>query len=146
MADIKQKAYDGVASVLTTELNALGVASYSNASSAINNSSALNLFDDLELVVDFVSAPTAGGYVSVYLLPAVDGSNYADGSSSIVPAAQTLVATIDILATTAAQRLSFRNVPIPPGLFKYMVANNTDQAFPATGSTLKRNPHSMSVT
>ena len=145
MADIKQKAYGGVATVLTTQLDALGVAAYSNASSAIDNSSALDLFDDLELAVDFVSAPTAGGYVSVYLLPAVDGSNYADGSSSVVPSAQNLVATIDIQNSTAAQRLAFRNVPIPPGLFKYMVANNTSQAFPASGSTLKRNPHSMTV-
>lgn len=145
MADIKQKAYGGVATALSTELNALGTASYSNASAAIDNGTLLDLFDDLELAVDFVSAPTAGGYVSIYLLPAVDGSNYADGSSTVVPSAQTLVATIDVQASTAAQRLSFRNVPIPPGLFKYLVANNTSQAFPATGSTLKRNPHSMTV-
>lgn len=145
MVDIKQKAYGGLASVLTTELNALGAGSSSNASSAIDNSTTLDLFDDLELTVDFVSAPAAGGYVAVYLLPAVDGTNYADGSSSVAPAASLLVATIDILASTAAQRLAARMIAIPPGLFKYMVTNNTSQAFPASGSILKRNPHSMSV-
>lgn len=145
MATLGQKAYIGVATALSTEINALAAGSSTNASSAIDNSSALDLFDDLELAVTFGSSPTAGGYVSVFLLPAVDGTNYADGSSSVAPAAGLLVATFDVRAVTTAQRLSFRNVPIPPGLFKYMLTNNTSQAFPASGSTLKRNAHSMTV-
>lgn len=145
MASITQKAYAGVQSALTTELNSLASTSSSAASSAIDNSSALELFDDLELAVTFGSSPTAGGYVSVFLLPAVDGSNYADGSASVAPQGGLLVGVFEVKASTSAQRLAIQNVAIPPGLYKYMVTNNTSQAFPASGSTLKRNAHSMTV-
>jgi len=145
MASITQKAYGTIVSALTTELNALAAAASSAASSAQDNSSLLDLFDDLELTVDFVSAPAAGGYVSVFLLPSVDGTNYADGSASVPPQGALLACAIEVQAATTAQRLCAQNVAIPPGLFKYMVTNNTSQAFPASGSILKRRPHSLTV-
>ena len=145
MASITQKTYGTIASALTTELNALAAAASCAPGPAQDNTTLLDLFDDLELTVDFVSAPAAGGYVSVFLLPSVDGTNYADGSATVAPQGALLVCAMEVRADTAAQRLCFQNVAIPPGLFKYMITDNTSQAFPASGSILKRRPHSLTV-
>lgn len=145
-ATIQLGPYRGVTTVMSTELNALGASTGKAISSAIDNSdpmAALDLFDNLELAVDFVTAPTAGTVIEVYLLPSVDGSNYPDGSTSILPQASLYVGGFVVRNDAAAQRMVLRGIPLPPGLFKYVVQNTTNQAFPASGSTLKRNPFQL---
>lgn len=145
-ATIQLGPYRGVTTVMSTELNSLGASSGKAISSAIDNSDpmlALDLFDNLELAVDFVTAPTAGTVIEVYLLPSVDGTNYPDGSTSILPQASLYVGGFVVRNDTAAQRMVLRGIPLPPGLFKYLVQNTTNQAFPASGSTLKRNPFQL---
>jgi hypothetical protein len=142
MAAIKHAAYRGVVNALTTELNALASAAASAASAAIDNSTNLDLYDDLELLVTFGTGPAVGRSVDVYQLPSVDATNYADGGGAVVPNAL-LVASFPVRSVTTAQRLVQPNVAIPPGSFKYAVVNNTDQAMAATGNTLRRNPHQL---
>ena len=114
-------------------------------SSAIDNSANLDLFDNLELAVDFVAAPTAGTVVEVYLLSSVDdtGTVYPDGSTSILPQSSLYVGGFVVRNTTAAQVMVLRGVSLPPGFFKYLIQNTTNQAFPATGSTLRRNSYQL---
>ncbi len=146
MSDIRQSQYDTIATELTTELNALAAAGKSAPSAANDNSTDLHQFDDLELAVTFGVSPNANEAVEVYLLPSVDGTNYVDGDASTDPAPNTLIGIFPVKASTSAQRLAIQDVPIPPGLFKYMVINQTGQAFSASGHTLKRRPHSHTVT
>lgn len=143
MATLKQAAYGTIVSCMTTELNSL--ANNSRAiSSALDNSTNLDLYGDFELAVDFVTAPTLDTTVDLYLVRSADGSNYEDGDASNRPVANSFVGSFQLLGTTAAQRLVLRDVPLPPGLFKTVIHNNaTGQAFPASGSTLKYRPHNL---
>lgn len=144
MSTIQLAAYRGLTTVMTTELNSLGASTGKAIGPAVDNSVNLDLFDDLELTVTFASAPTAGTVVEVYLLPSLDGgSTYPDGSTSVLPQASLFVGGFAVRAVTTAQRMMVRGVALPPGVFKYLVQNTTNQAFPASGSTLERNPYQL---
>ena len=140
MAVTQHQAYSAsIASVLTTELNSIANAAVSAASAAIDNTTALDLFDDLTLTLATQSARSAGATVTVLMVQALDGTNYDDAQ---VTCGQ-MVAVFSLDAATTARQVSARDVPIPPGLFKYFVLNNTGQAFAASGNLLERRPHSV---
>ena len=140
MATTKHKAWSAsIASVLTTEMNGTTNGSISTASAAIDNSTALDLYDDLTLTLATQSARSAGATVSVHMVQAVDGTNYDDVEATCGQ----LVAVFPLDAATTARQCTVRDVPIPPGLFKYFVLNNTGQAFAASGNLLERRPHSV---
>ena len=123
-------------SVLSTELNSLSNGSYTAAGSAIDNSANLDVYGWVELAVTFGSAPSAGGYVNVYAVQALDGTNYEDGGGSVAPGKHLLVATIPVRAVTTAQRVRSRRFTLDPAKTKYVLEDQTGQAFPASGSTL----------
>lgn len=145
MPGIILSEYQSLTTVMSAELNALGSSSGKAISSAINNgpdSGNLNgnLFADVELAVDFVTAPTGGTVVELYLLPSIDGgTTYPDGSTSILPQSSLFVGGFAVRNTTAAQVMVLRGIALPPGYYKYLLQNTTNQAFPATGSTLRQN-------
>lgn len=151
MSDIYLSDYAGVTTVLSTELNALVASSGKAISAALSNSADINghngyLFADLELAVDFVTAPTAGTVVELYLLPSIDGgTTYPDGSTSILPQSSLYVGGFAVRNTTAAQVMVIRGVALPPGSYKYLVQNTTNQPFPATGSTMRQNVYQLST-
>jgi hypothetical protein len=142
-ATIQLGPYRGVSTAMSTELNALAATTGRAISTAIDNTDNEDLFDNLELAVDFVTAPTANSIVEVYLLPSIDGTVYPDGSASILPQSSLYVGGFAVRNTTAAQVMSLRGVALPPGFFKYLLQNTTNQAFPATGSTLRRNSYQL---
>lgn len=141
MAETRYKP-ESIATVLTTELNSLASGSR-KLSGAISNDGAteLNFWDDVELVVTFGTAPSVGEVVSLYLIPAADNSNFADGSDSVDPPATSFVGSFPLRAVTSAQRLVVRGVQLPPTEFKYLIKNETSQAFASSGNTLKRVPY-----
>ncbi|MGE3620741.1 MAG: hypothetical protein AB7L84_09790 [Acidimicrobiia bacterium] len=140
MTTLKHSSYASIATALSTELNSLANNSLTAASSAIDNTSALELFADLELVVAAQgSARSAGAVVDVYIVPSVDGTNYADLEATCSEP----IATFALDAATTARRLAARDIPIPPGLFKLAVRNRTGQSFASSGSTLKYRTHSV---
>ena len=140
MADTTHKGYAAIQTALSTDLNSLANTTASAASATIDNTTALELFADWELVLGTQSARTAGCCVTLYITPSLDGTNYADVSAASAESLGTFV-----LATgTAAQRVvNVRDTPIPPGLFKVFVVNNSTQAFNASGNTLKYRTHSV---
>jgi len=111
------------------------------SSPGIDNTSRLDFWADFELVIYFGSAPTAGQTVDLYLLPAMDGSNYADGTagSSPVTAQVHFIGSFAVRAITTVQRLVLRGIPLPPTKMNVQLVNNTSQAFAgqSTGSRLK---------
>ena len=140
--------YRGVTTVLSTEMNALAASTGKAISAAIDNyvpnpSAYLDLFADLELAVDFVSAPTAGTVIELYLLPSIDDTVYPDGSTSVLPQSSLYVGGFAVRNVTTAQVMVLRGVPLPPGYYKYLVQNTTNQPFPATGSTLRQNTYAL---
>lgn len=141
MATTKHKAYSAsIASALTTELNSLANAANSVASSEIDNSTALDLYHDLTLTVaQQGSARSAGGFVAVYMVHALDGTNFDD----VQETSAELVAVFPLDAATTARQATRRDVPVPPGKFKYFVRNVTGQALAASGNLLEYRPHSI---
>ena len=116
-----------------------------------DNGAALNRWADFELYVhDFAAAPVAGGYFSLYLFPAMDGTNYADGEDGDgadpnVSSAQ-LVGVFPIFAGDEDQRVPLLGIRLPPFAFKCWIVNNTSQAIPNTdGSFLKMYPYTEEV-
>lgn len=90
-----------------------------------NNSSAGMTGMDLQLNVTSVT-PTAGGTLAVYMIPAVDGTNYANppGGSAVLPPQSYLVGTYAFTggATTV---IDFLNMPMAlPYPVKLLLLNN----------------------
>jgi hypothetical protein len=142
VSTIKHAAYAETAtSALTTDLNSLANSGYSALSSAVTNSSGLHLFADLEI---YLASATfvAGGYVAVYVIPTVDGTNYA---YSTVPASTFMVAAVPVASGTGARYVTATNVPLPPADFKWQVGNFTGVALASSGNTLKYRRHSIDV-
>jgi hypothetical protein len=146
---IQLSPYQGIATVMSTELNSLGSSSGKAISSAQVNDDTqtqptLDLFADIELKVTFASAPTAGTVIELYVLPSIDGgTTYPDGSTSVAPQTSLYVGGFAVRAVTTAQVMVIRGVALPPGYFKMLVQNTTNQAFPASGSTLRMNSYQL---
>lgn len=139
MADIKYKA-GSLATVMTTALNSLADDARA-LSGEVDNTTALDFWDDLELLVTYGTAPDAGAVVECYVVPSVDGTNYTDGSGSVEPPATTFAGVFPLRAVTSAQRVALRGVQLPPGKFKYLLKNTAGQAMASSGNTLKRLPY-----
>lgn len=141
MASIKHKAYTAaIASALTTELNSLANGSLSSASTAIDNTTDLDLFMDLTLTVAAQGvARSAGATIEVWMTHALDGTNYDDNTRNVAE----LVAVFPLDAATTARQATRRDIPIPPGLFKLSIQNATGQALAASGNLLEYRKHSI---
>ena len=141
MSTTKHKAYSAaIASVLTTDLNSLANAATSAATAALDNTTALDLFADLTFTIATQGgARSAGATVAVYMTQALDGTNYDDVHSGTAE----LVAVFSLDAATTARQSTRRDIPIPPGLYKLFMVNNTGQAFAASGNILEHRMHSI---
>lgn len=122
---------------MSTELDALASGS-AIIGAAVDNDLG-DLYCDLELNVTFASAPAAGGFIDVYFVRTIDGTNYEDAvtGASEVPPANGYVGSFFTRAVTSAQKMGLNEVRLPGRDFKLYVVNNTNQAFPASGSTVK---------
>jgi hypothetical protein len=98
----------------------------------VDNATDRNMYADFDLLCRFAAAPSAGGYVALYLVSAVDGTNYADGDDSVVPPATAMVGTFPVRAVDTAQRVALRHVLLPATKFKPMVINKSGQAMTNT--------------
>jgi hypothetical protein len=121
--------------VLTTELNALANAGYSGVGSALDNTTNLDQYGALDIVLASL-APAAGAYLSLYLVQSIDGTTYEDPPSSTNPGTHMLVATVPVPTGTAAKRLMTPWFRVPPGKFKFVLYNAAGVALGATGNTV----------
>ena len=133
----KWVAPEALATYFTTELNSLANVTTSAEGAAIDNET--DLFQFINFEVNLASlTPTAGGFVSVLLLPTYDGTNYATTHVSYL---DRIVATIGLKDGVGAARISKENVPIPPLEFKLALYNAAGVALAASGNTLKYRRH-----
>lgn len=105
--------------------------------SEIDNTSNLYQYVDWELYVRFASSPAAGASVALYLVPAIDGTNYTDGADdSVTPPATTFVGAFPVRAVSTQQRVSLAGPTaqcmIGPGKYKPVIVNTGGQAFTNT--------------
>lgn len=127
--------------VMTSELNSLAnnasvVSSVAGASGVITLTSTGYLQALCELLVTFGTNPTANSTINVWFLTASDGTNFEDGSSSVIPQRNPDV-FFPMRAVTTAQRIA-KLCKLPVGTFKVLVQNNgTGQAMASSGNTVK---------
>jgi len=141
MAISKHSAYTAsIASALTTELNSIANNANTAASAEIDNSTDLNLYHDLTLTIAAQgSSRTAGATVVVYLVMALDGTNFDDVNETTAE----IAAVFPLDAVTTARQTTRRDVPIPPGKFKYFIRNATGQTLAASGNLLEYRAHNV---
>lgn len=123
--------------VLTaTELNALADAAYSVVGTQIDNQTYLAVWGVLRLSITFGSAPTDESVVEFYQHCALDGTNFADGSTSGTthPGVQLHCCDISVDDHTNAQLLDSAPFRLLPGKLKFSCRNRTGAAFPAAPS------------
>jgi len=74
----------------------------------------------------------SGAYCPLYLVPSVDGTNYADTTNL----SNYLIGVFALDAATTARREAVQMIPVPPGKFKLVIGNETGQAWASSGNTL----------
>lgn len=89
-------------------------------SSEIDNSTNL----DMHLIVQMACTPEAAtaGQMLIYILYAVDGTNYEDGGTGTQPQ-KGVAAVLPYKAAASAQKLTSEMIPIMPHKFKILVWN-----------------------
>jgi hypothetical protein len=122
-------------------MNTLANAAYA-LGSAINNVPAAGTtvsYDLGDLTITLSSAVTTGSgapYLAVWILPAVDGTNYPSppgGSAGAAPVG--LSYSFPMVASVSTQTIICPNIPIPPYNFKVQIQNNLGVSFPATNTS-----------
>lgn len=131
--------------MLSTELNALANNTASTLGTAFDNSSGKYFFGAFQLAVTFTSAPSVDTTVDLYLVPAIDGTNYGDGGVGVTPQNH-IEASFVMRAVTSLQRIVIRDITLPPCPFKIFVFANATGPFPATGSTVTLLPYNQAYT
>jgi hypothetical protein len=133
-------------SLLTTELNSLADNAASAASSAIANQTNLDVYADIELVLASLS-PAAPNYCTLYILEAIDGTNYPSATAGVLRNQPSQILCSFSLDTTAstAQRVVVRNVVLPPGSFKVVLDNHAGVALASSGNSVKMNTYNVNL-
>ena len=126
--------------VLTTELDNLAAAAFSAAGTEIDNATNLDQYAWVEFDYDFADNPHAGDYVTLFMLKALDGTNYqgaGDGTNG--PGAHAVVAAIPINFTADhAAHVAMSGVfRLPPCKIKFVLQNNGTRALAASGSVVE---------
>ncbi len=153
MATTQEYLLGSATTLMTTELNSLnsssgltaGVISSVGGTSGIFNNTAGGgglggyTLGQWELVLTApAGALTAGTGAFVWLLTTVDGTNYEDGSNSVIPARPPDI-ILPVRAVNTAQRI-IRNLMMPQGNWYVLLAQNTGQTWNSTNSTFKVTP------
>lgn len=100
----------------------------------VDNSTAHNRYADFDLYCRFQVAPVASGYCELYLVQAVDGTNYADGSDAVAASTTALVGVFPVRAVTTQQRVDLRNILLPNSKFKPLLVNLSGQSMTNTAN------------
>ncbi len=128
----KWSAPAAITTALSSEFVSLGSSTMSALSAAIDNSSQLNMFADFQIDVTYSStAAASGGFIGIYCVPAMDGSNYATSAVTYTP---NLLTSVPLTTLATQQLITVRNLLLPPMLLKLAIYNGASVGMP-TSST-----------
>jgi hypothetical protein len=131
----KWSAYTQTATAMfaAADLKNLANAAGKLSGTAINNVAG-DQYAYIDLLIDLATAATAGGFVSLWFVLALNGSDYESGADAVFPARPADV-IIPVRSTTDdSQRVTVGPVLLPNGLFKPLFQNNTGQTTTNTDS------------
>ncbi len=130
----------GTSGFTLTDFNSLANGSVVVASSAITNSSALDLYADVSFVLTVGGTTIATSRLDLYILPLnQDASTYGDGAANgaTPPVGQYQVSAVGVKSgVTNGNTITgtFRSVVLPPGNFKFAVVNGLGVGLNATAA------------
>jgi hypothetical protein len=134
----------------SSALNALANGAFSAVSAEVDNTPGTGtyLFGDFLFTGGGSIDPVAGGYIGLYILPAIDGTNYpVTGSSSISPGDAYYKGAISLSDTAGTSYGACNDVQLPPFKFKVIIQNASGVALHAsTNNTLKMYRRNLDVT
>lgn len=134
----KYTARGTITTVLSTELNSLASATACSASSAQANKGS-GKRDNLAQFEIYIAAQgtnrAAGASISLYIIPEVDGTNYASITDECLNNYFAGSVSVDDGATAA--RYLVMEAKLPPSDWKAILYNGTGQAFASSGNTVK---------
>lgn len=104
-----------------------------STATAIDNTGG-DQYADIELLIDLATAASTGGYVELWFIAALDGTNYESGADAVFPARAADV-IIPVRSTTDdSQTVTVKRIVWPQGLFKCLFRNSTGQTTTNTDS------------
>lgn len=114
-----------------------------NLGTEIDNTTNKDRFLSFDLTFSCASAPTANTTIEVYILYAIDGTNYEDGDATPTDPTKNPAAAVAARNVTGAQRVAVTNIPIQPFKFKILIKSELDQN--ATSVTLNAYTHNEDI-
>lgn len=132
----------GMESLMTTELNSIANNANAIANTAWDNSLTAALWLDGDFRFNLATGITPAGSLSIelFLLPAIDGTNYPDGSATIVPSISHFRRQFFFRAVTGAQVSDIEAVRLPFHKFKALIINRLGVTLPSSGNILSFTP------
>jgi hypothetical protein len=130
-----------------TQLSALGIGAMSAAGPTYANQTNLDLYCDVEVFLAALT-PVAPAYVAIYILAAIDGTNFPGQSAADLRLTSTQLFCVIPIGTTAAtaQRVAVRNLLLPPQPVQFRLDNQTGVALPTSaGCTVKIDAYSYNL-
>lgn len=146
MANIGKWQSPTLTTVMSTELNSLANGSAATSASAVDNTTALAMYADIEFNLASLS-PTGNPSVSLYIAESVDGTNFPSQSTADFQLTSTQLLCVVPIGTTAAtaERVVVRQVLIPPAKFNIILLNSTGVSLNASGNTVKFLTYSINL-
>ena len=138
MTTIKHGAPDTEATPLTTGLNSLADGARV-ISAALSNDDAAERFLYVDFELDIATqgtARTTGARCELFIVYAIDGTNYTYGSASLSPPSGTSVGNFELDASVTTRIIHLTGIPLRPYNFKIILENQTGQAFAASGTVV----------
>ena len=154
MAEITYGTRPGAVALLTTELNTLGTATFTPFGPVITPGTTTNLTIRAlrgDLVFKLASsslALTTSSFVTVYFVPALDGTNYPKLSGNNLAETNYFVGNIRFYPGTLTTEVIYeglQGVPIPNAPFKTVLKNSLGVTMPASGNTLDLYPQMEAI-
>ena len=138
---LKHSSYGTYTSLMSTELNSLAASAVAVATTAIDNTTGLDLLFDFDLSLATTSSRAAGGFCKLGVSRAIDGTNYGAQDNESVR----WYDIVGVVSGTTAKVLSFYDIPLGPGFQKIVIYNGLSVAFAASGNTGKYRIHGYNL-
>ncbi len=124
--------------LFSTELSSLADGSAA-ISPVVENTTSLDLFCEIELIVTFPIAPTSGLLIEAFIVRSFDGTNYEDATSGASPVlASKYAGAFSVRSVTTQQRIHLpERVVIPPRGFRVQLRNSSGQTLGPSGNTAR---------
>ncbi len=135
----------------STEVNSLANGNAVIAASQIDNSTALDVFADLSVVLGSITTGSGTPYLGFYLYPLnEDGTTYGDGQfgSAVAGPPPSIYLAGNILlpaSATGTLKGAVRGIILAPGKFKFLIFNQAGATLAASGNTINYRTYNRSV-